>query len=384
MTRRALIAGATAVGLAGTVGCAIGFAIEPRQAAFSYLTAWLFAFSLAIGALIFLMVAHATGARWAIVFRKLTEAVVGAMPLLALLFVPVALAARWLYLWADPPPGLAPDVAQKLAHKAAYLNLGFWCVRAAVFLIAWSVLGELLVRWATRLGDDEARYRPRLVALSTIGLPGVAITLTLASFDWLMSLTPMWYSTVFGLLVFSAGFIGALALIAVIARGARRVPAVEAAIGPDHSSALGRLMLAFLAFWAYMELSQGLIIWIANKPGEVPWYVSRGAAAWGGVFAILVVGHFALPFFALLSRPLKRRSMPLAIVAGWLVAMHYVDVYWLVMPVLHANVQLDWLDLAAPCAVIGLATAFAAARARRPLATEDPRFAASLSYKARG
>ena len=385
MSRRTLILTGAVIGLAGTIAMVIGFVTEPTQAAFSYLTAWLFAFSIAIGSLVMLMITHATGARWAIVFRRFLEAIVGALPVLAILFVPIALAVHRLYAWVDPSPAFAPDELAKLAHKAPYLNVPFWTIRAAIVLGAWSIAGELLVRWAARLGSDEPRYRTRLVALSTPGLPAVALTLTFAVFDWLMSLTPLWYSTIFGLLFWSGGFLAALSLVAVIARGARRVPEVAVAITPDHTGALGRMMFAFLAFWAYMEFSQGLIIWMANKPDEVPWYVARGAGAWGGVFAILVVGHFALPFLTLLSRALKRRSTLLAIAGVWLIVMHYVDVYWLVMPVLHANVAVHWLDVAAPCAVLGVTVAIAAARTRTraPLATEDLRFTAATAFKAR-
>ncbi|MEO6776514.1 MAG: hypothetical protein ABI467_26450 [Kofleriaceae bacterium] len=385
MSRRTLILVAAVLGVAGAVATGIGFAVDPTQAAFSYLTAWLFAFSIAIGALVMLMIAHATGARWSIVLRRFFEAIVGALPVIAILFVPIGLSIHRLYSWVDPSPALSPDALAKLVHKAPYLNVPFWTIRAVVLLVAWSVAGELLIRWATRLRDDEPRFRARLVTLSTPGMPAMGLTLTVAVFDWLMSLTPLWYSTIFGLLFWSGGFLAALCLAAVIARGARRDPEVAAAVSPDITGALGRMMFAFLAFWAYMEFSQGLIIWIANKPAEVPWYVARGAAAWGAVFAILVIGHFALPFFTLLSRSLKRRATPLALVAGWLLVMHYIDVYWLVMPVLHANVALHWLDLAAPCGVLGLTVAIAAARtrARPPLPVEDPRLAVAIQYKAR-
>ena len=130
-----------------------------------------------------------------------------------------------------------------------------------------------------------------------------------------------------------------------------------------------------------MEFSQGIIIWIANKPDEVPWYVARGAGAWGDMFTVLVVGHFAIPFFALLSRPLKRRPTLLAIAGGWILAMHYVDVYWLVMPILHPRFALHWLDLAAPLAVLGFAIAFAAARTRVAIANDDPHFSTALTYE---
>jgi hypothetical protein len=370
----------------GAIAMAAGFAIAPAQAAFSYLTAWAFALSVALGALIFLMMGHAIDARWTVVFQRFTEAIAGSLPVLAVLFVPLALSAGWLYPWSAPAPGPASKIdAETLAtlvHKAPYLNLAFWLLRAAVFFALWIAIGELLVRWSAR-GTHVPRAIARTRALSAAGLPAVGLSLTFAAFDWLMSLTPAWYSTIFGLLYFSGGFVAALSLVAVIARGARRVPSVAASIHPGHTGALGRMMFAFLVFWAYMEFAQGLIIWIANKPDEVPWYIARGAEAWGGVFAVLVIGHFALPFLALLSRPLKRRPTLLAIAGGWLVAMHYVDVYWLVMPVLHGRLAIHWLDVAAPCAVVGISTALAVARTRTrtAIASDHPRFSAAVTYE---
>jgi len=380
--RSVLVLGGGAIGGLGAIATAIGFVTAPTQAAFSYLTAWTFALSIAIGALIFLMIGHATDARWTIAFQRLTEAVASALPVLAVLFVPIALATGALYPWAAPAPGLDAEALARRAHQAPYLNVTFWVIRAAGFLALWCAIGALLVRWAAR-SAREPRLLARVRALSAAGLPAVGLTLTFAAFDWLMSLTPLWYSTIFGLLYFSGGFVAALSLIAVIARGARRVPAAWATVHPSHTGALGRMMLAFLVFWAYMEFAQGIIIWIANKPDEVPWYVARGAGQWGGVFAVLVIGHFAVPFFVLLSRPLKRRPTPLAIAGAWLVAMHYVDVYWLVMPVLHRALELHWLDLAAPCAVLGLTAAVTAARAsaRPVIAQDDPRFATALAYE---
>jgi hypothetical protein len=382
MSRRTLILVAATVGVLGAIATAIGFATSPAQAAFSYLTAWTYALSIAIGALIFLMIGHAIDARWTIVFQRFTEAVASSLPVLAVLFLPIALSLDRLYPWASPPPGLDPETAAKLAHKAPYLNTTFWVIRSVVFLVAWIVIAELLARWSARFASRPiAIVRAR--ALSAAGLPAVGLTLTFASFDWLMSLTPLWYSTIFGLLYWSGGFVAALSLIAVIARHARRVPAVAEAIRGSHTGALGRMMLAFLIFWGYMEFAQGIIIWLANKPEEVPWYIARGAAHWGGVFTVLIVGHFAIPFFVLLNKALKRRPHLLALAGAWLVVMHYVDIYWLVMPVLHATLAIHWLDLAAPCAVLGLATAATAARPRNrhAFAGDDPRLPAALAYE---
>jgi hypothetical protein len=382
ISRRGLIMGSGAIGVAGAIATAIGFATSPAQAAFSYLTAWAFALSIAVGALIFLMIGHAIDARWTIVFQRFTEAVAGGLPVLAVLFVPIALSIEWLYPWAAPSPALDAETLTRLAHKAPYLNTAFWAIRAAVFLGLWIAVAELLAGWSARFATSPAAI-VRARALSAAGLPAIALSLTFAAFDWLMSLTPLWYSTIFGLLYFSGGFVAALSLIAVIAREARRVPTVAANIHGSHTGALGRMMFAFLVFWGYMEFAQGIIIWIANKPDEVPWYIARGAGQWGGLFTVLIVGHFAIPFFVLLSKPLKRRPSLLALAGLWLVVMHYIDIYWLVMPVLHKTLAIHWLDLAAPCAVLGLATAATAARPRnrQVLAGDDPRLSAALAYE---
>jgi hypothetical protein len=365
---------AAGVAAAGAVATVIGFAVAPVDAAFAYLTAWTFALSLAMGALIFAMIGVAVGARWVVVFRRLTGAIASTLPLLAVLFAPIAGFADRLYPWLDPSPALDAESRARLAHKAPYLNLPFWTLRALVFLGAWIAIAELLARWTAR-GDARARV------LAAAGLPAVGLTLTFAAFDWIMSLTPLWSSTLFGLIYFAGGFVAALALVAVIARLARRVPAVAASIGPAQTGALGRMVFAFVVFWAYLEFSQGFLIWIADKPDEVPWYIARGAGGWGAVLAALVIGHFALPFAGLLARAAKRQPTVLAAFGALIVAMHYLDLAWLILPARSPAPALHWMDLAAPCAVLGLAVAFAAARTRAPLATTEPGFAAALAYE---
>ncbi len=346
-----------ALALVGAVATALGFAVAPAQAAFAYLTAWAFAMSIALGALCLLAIGHAAGTRWTRAFQAKTERIVGALPVLAVLFVPIALSVNQLYAWTDLSRFHGEDLA-KLVHKAGYLDVPFWTVRAAIFLAIWITLGELLVRTRNR-------------ALAAAALPILGLTLTFAAFDWLMSLTPLWYSTIFGLIYFGGGFVAAMALLAATSRAT-----------PDQTSALGRMILAFLILWAYLEFAQALIIWLANKPDEVPWYVARtamavpaslhdtgarGAGGWGDVFALLAIGGFVVPFFGLLPRAVKHAPKLLAIWGAWLVAMHYVDLYWLVMPVHHAQLAPHWLDLAAPCGVCGVAVVLARLRRRPPV-----------------
>ncbi len=340
---------ALAFGVIGAVAVAIGFSIAPAQTGFAYLTAWAFAMSIALGALTFVMTGHAMGARWTVAFQRRAEAIVGALPVLAILFVPIAVFAPSIYPWLDPhtPAQL---------HRAAWLNLPFWSVRAAIYLAFWVVAGELM------------RRRPSGAIACALFMP-LGLTVTSAAFDWLMSLEPDWISTVYGLIYFAGGFVGALALLAVTSRAR-----------PAATGALARLIHGFLIFWVYVEFAQGFIIWIANKPAEVPWYVTRSAGGWGDVLIAIAVGGFVLPFFALLGRGPSRSPRFVAGVGVWLVALHYLDVYWLVMPVLHAVPAVHWLDLAAPSAVLGLATVAAIVRAPAPFAVDDPRVIAANTY----
>ncbi|HEY1553114.1 MAG TPA: hypothetical protein VGG28_35025 [Kofleriaceae bacterium] len=340
---------AVIIGIAGGVAVAIGFSLAPAQAAFAYLTAWAFAMSIALGALIFVMTGHAMSARWTVAFQRRGEMIIGALPVLAILFVPIVVYARFIYPWLEP-------TTPAQLHRAAWLNLPFWTTRAAIYLVFWAIAGELM------------RRRPS-AAIACVLLPLVGLTLTFAAFDWLMSLEPDWISTVYGLIYFAGGFVGALALIAATSRAR-----------PAATGALARLIHGFLIFWVYVEFSQGFIIWIANKPDEVPWYVTRAAGGWGEVLIAIAVGGFVLPFFALLGRTASRAPRFVAGVGAWLVALHYLDVYWLVMPVLHPLPALHWLDLAAPCAVLGLAAVAAIVRAPAPFAPDDPRVVAAHSY----
>lgn len=345
-----------AIAVAGVIAIAIGFGVEPTQAAFAYLTAWAFAMSIALGALIFLMIGHAMSATWTALFQRRAEVFVGALPVLAVLFVPIAVWAPHLYPWLHAPPHDLEAAAQA-AHRAAWLNEPFWIVRAACYLVLWIILGERM------------RRRPSAAFACAMFVP-LGLTLTFGAFDWLMSLEPDWISTVYGLIYFAGGFVGALALVAATSR------ATAAA-----TSALGRLTFGFLIFWVYVEFAQGFIIWIANRPEEVPWYVTRAAGGWGALLAVLAIGGFVVPFFALLPRDLSRDPRWVGAVGCWLLVMHYLDVYWLVMPVLHRLPELHWLDLAAPCAVLGIAVATAIARRPPAFADDDPRVLAAHRYR---
>jgi hypothetical protein len=373
-TTRLLRAGLGAFAI-GALLLAIGFVVDRKQAAFSFLAAYGWGVSIAVGALVFLLIVHVWRARWPVVLRHPLEAAAGTLPFFAVLFVVIVIFREDLYVWTTPEHVEEEHLRHALHAKAAYLNVPFFIGRAVFYFAAWTILAALLRAWALRV----ERVRP----IAAAGIPIVGLTLTFASFDWLMSLTPAWYSTAYGIYLFAGGFLGAFCVLALAARALSLGP-LEGKINASHFHAVGRLIFTFTVFWAYIALFQGFIIWIANKPEEVVFYIPRVHTSWLAVTIALLLAHFAVPFFILLSRDVKRSGRALSVMAVWQLVMHYVDVHWLVLPVLHpGGFHPHWLDLAAVLTVAGGAVAFAAwlLAGRDAAPVDDPLYAASLRYR---
>jgi hypothetical protein len=368
------------VGLALTL---LGFAFATTRTLYAYLTAYAFAVSVALGALIFILIGHVTRARWLLVMRRLASAVAATLPLLALLFIPIWVGAGEIYPWVDPSPEMTHHEQELLEHKQAYLNVPAFVIRAVIYFALWIATAVLLSRWvrASRRAPTGRHGRARVLAAAT--LPFVGLTVTFASFDWLMSLQPTWYSSIFGVYYFAGGFLGMLSLLAVLATLGGRYGYLSGLVTGYHFHALGRLMLAFVAFWAYAGFFQLFLIYLANKPIEVPFYVQRLEAGWGGLFFVLVLGHFIVPFFILLSRALKFRRKVMFAVGAWLVVMHYLDVYWLVIPTAPEGGAPHWSDAAALLGVVGLCVAYAVwwLRGDALVPVDDPDIERAVAYR---
>ncbi len=374
-----------AIGAAGLLLTLLGGLADPRRALFGYLVAYAWGLGIVLGALILLGVFHASSARWAVVLRRFVESVPLSLPLYAVLFVPLALGMRRLYPWAGDLALLGKEARESLLHKAPYLGAGPFLIRAGVYFLAWMVIAELLRRWSVRQdvegGTALTRRQRRLGAAS---LPVLALTMSFASFDWMMSLDARFYSTIFGLYWFAGSFTGTFAVTIIAAAATRGVEGqFGARMSLDHFHSLGKFLLAFVAFWAYMAFSQLLLIWIANVPEEVPWYVVRIGKGWLPVFALLAIGKFLLPFFLLLSRDLKRSPRALSWLAGWCLLLQWVDIYWIVMPQLHPDgPRFSWMDLTALAGVGGVTVAATVLRMRGAAAVpvKDPYLHESLTY----
>ncbi len=350
-----------------------------------YLVAFVYWLGIVVTATIWNAIFHASAAKWMVVLRRVLEGIGASLPVFILLFLPILLGLSTVFPWARPSSAMSAEELELLTHKAPYLNVPWFLIRAVIYFAVWLLVSHRLRRWSLKQdevgGTEPTRHMRRLGAGS---LPFLALTITFASFDWLMSVDPFWISTIFGVYYFAGSFLSAMCLVAIlIAWNQGNTTGLGGAVTRHHLYNVGKLMLAFTAFWTYCAFSQFMLIWIANIPEEAAWYVVRMKGGWSGVGVFLIVGNFFLPFFALLSRELKFRPRALAVVALWLMCVHYVDIYWLIMPALFpAGMQPHLAHLAALIGVGGTAAATALWRAKGHFAipVKDPNLSYSLRY----
>ncbi len=375
-----LIAGAFA--LLGAVACAILGAANPKQFFFSWLVSFLFFQSLALGGLFFVLIQYAAQGGWGIVLRRIGETIFSTIPVMAVLFLPLLFGLHDLYEWSHAD---AAEHDALLRWKAPYLNVPFFLIRAALFFGIWSFIAILYYRGSRGQdvsGDPGVSARLRRFAGPAIIV--LALTQTFAAIDWIMSLTPHWYSTMFGVYFFAGSWVGFIALLSVVVVAMRGAGLLDTVISPEHLHDIGKFLFAFTAFWAYISFSQFFLIWYGNLPEETIWYKARMEGSWMTVSLFLMAGHFGVPFFYLMGRAVKRRGWTLALGGAWLLAMHFLDLYWQVMPTLHPEgLRPSLLDVAALMAVGGCFVAAASWLMRRQalVPLRDPRLAESLAFE---
>jgi hypothetical protein len=341
------------VGVAGFVACVLGAFMNTAEFYRSYLLGFLYWFAIALGSLAILMLQHLVGGVWGYVIQRVLEAASRTLPLMLVLFLPVLFGLRHLYIWAQP------DVVAKdeiLRHKELYLNVPFFLVRTALYFAVWIALTFLLNKWSVerdRSGASGMTLRIRRLSAAGIGL--YVLTMTFAAIDWGMSLEPHWFSTIYGLLfVVGQGLATWAFVIVILARLAERPP-LAGVVTPGHFHDLGNFLLAFTVLWAYIAFSQFLIIWSANLPEEIPWYVHRIQNSWQAVAFIVLIFHFFVPFLLLLSRRTKRQADMLVKVAALMLFMRLVELLWLVGPAFHAEgFYVHWMYVIAPIAIGGV------------------------------
>jgi hypothetical protein len=332
-------------GAAGIAASAAGYVMADRSQFFqSYLIAYMFWMGISLGSLVLLMVQYLSGGAWGLVARRIFESAARTLPLMAILFLPIAFNLETLYVWARPEA--AADAV--IQTKVAYLNSTFFFARAALYFVIWIALTAILTRWSK--AQDESQPVPpgpmdrRFRVLSGPGLVLTILAITFMSVDWVMSLDPHFYSTIFGILTLGGAGLSTLAFTILVLQGLSHSKPMSQVVTTERFHDFGKLMLAFVMLWAYFNVSQLLIIWSANLPEEVPWYIERLRGPWMPWSWLVLLGHFVLPFVLLLSRDIKRHSSVLAKVACFVLLMRLVDFIWTVGPVFRHHSTFHWLD----------------------------------------
>jgi hypothetical protein len=377
MQRRAVV-----VGAAGLLLCLGGAFLSPSQFFQSYLFAYLFWIGIALGCLAIMMLHHLVGGGWGIVIRRLLEAATMTLPLMAVLFVPLLFGLHDLYLWARPAE-VASDA--NLQHKSPYLNVSFFVIRASIYFVAWIAVASLLRWWSLkqdRIADPVLTRR--FQRLSGPGLALYGLTVTFASIDWVMSLEPHWFSTIYGMLMAIGQWLTGMAFVIVILALLAKDPPLSDVLSPQLFHDLGNLLFAFIFLWGYIAFCQYLLVWSGNLTEEIPWYLHRTAGGWKWIALVLILFHFAVPFLLLLSRDIKRSAGALSAVAAVIVLIHLLNQFWMVEPAFYpSGLHLHWLDVAAPVGIGGiwLAVFIWQLKSQALLPLHDPRLQEAFVHK---
>ena len=345
------------VAAVGIAASAAGFFLDRGQFFRSYLVSWLFWLGIALGCYAVALLHQLTRGGWGLMIRRVLGAATRTLPLMALLFVPIVLGMSEIYVWARPEVAATDELIQQ---KSWFLDRNMFILRAVVYFAIWMVPMWVLNRMSLRQDatpDDRTFRRMQGIAAPALGLYCVAATF--ASVDWLMSLDPHWYSSLWGVNFIGGHAVSAFAFVIPVAVFLAARKPMDEQFRPGHFHDYGKLLLAFVMLWTYFQLSQLIIIWSGNLPEEVTFYLARVEGGWKWLSVALAFGHFALPLVLLLSRDLKRDARRLAVVAYLLLAMRWLDLYWQAAPAFGhgehgGGFHPHWLDLATLLGIGGI------------------------------
>lgn len=308
---------------------------HPEQFFRSYLLGFMYWIGLSLGCAAFLFMNHLTGGKWGLPVRRPLEAGVRTLPLMVLLLLPLLFGMRQLFEWTHKGLVAADPV---LRMKSVYLNVPFFVGRQVIYFAFWLWMAYRVSRWSAQWDQTgDVGFRERLEGMSGWALVAYGLTVTFFSIDWVMSLEAHWFSTIFGLIFIAIQVQAGIALSILVARMLATYEPAEKTITPDRFNDLGNLLLTFVMLWAYLAFSQFLIIWSGNLLNEITWYASRAQHGWAALALCLIVLYFALPFFLLLMRDIKRRKTTLAKLCVLVLVMNFVDLFWMIVPAFHPN-----------------------------------------------
>ncbi len=355
---------------------------NPKPFFASYLVSFMFFLSLVLGCTFFVLIQFITRSGWSVVVRRLAEYVMAIIPIFFVLIIPILLGVGHLFHWTHGDV-VAHDVLLK--GKVPYLNIPFFLTRAAIYLIVWTFISRWYFKTSVeqdKSGDHELTRKMQWWSGPSLML--MAMTISFAAIDWMMSLDPHWFSTIFGVYYFSGSFMACFAVLILFAKLLQRSGYLLKIVSPEHFHDLGKLLFGFMVFWTYIAFSQYFLIWYANIPEETIWYMHRMEGSWDLVTKLLAFGHFVVPFFFLMPRTIKRHPVGLIVGAIWLMAVHFMDLYWLIMPVFYPHgIHVSLFDVATFLGLGGLFVASVAWVMRKSaiVPVKDPRLSESLRFE---
>lgn len=357
--QRSLVIG----GVASLIALYIAFT-NPTVFFRGYLVSYMDWLGVALGSMAIVMVRHMTGGGWGTVIRRVLGASMRTMPLLILLFIPLLFGVRRLYPWAMPLDSIADPAIREHLEKHSfvlqgYLNYRGFVIRAIIYFAVWFLLQYFLSKFSFE--HDNPPFADRSARFKMVSAPGIilyTVTISFAAIDWVMSLNPSWVSTIYGLIIVAGQLLAGLSFAIVVERILFKYRPMSELLQPSFVHDHGKFLLTFIMVWAYFSFSQWLIIWAGNLPEEITWYYRRLHGGWQNVGLFLVIFHFFVPFFILLSRSFKRDITRLVWLASWMLVAHYVDLLWHIEPSFSDTFTFTLADLVIPFAMGGIWIAF--------------------------
>ncbi len=368
--------------LISVIACIAGYITDPERFFRSYTVAFAFTSAIGLGAFFFVMAMYLAGNAAGVTVRRIMENIMVTLPVGAILFLPLAFGLKYVYPWTHPEIVQASVV---LKAKSGFLTENFFLLRTFGFFLLWSIWIFSIYRQSTK--QDTERSVQQMYIIARFCAPGLFLVVlvgTLAAYDWLMSVQPSWYSTMFGLYYLAGGALAFMSVVTLVCLGFRRAGILKNSINVEHYHDLGKWLFCLTAFYTYIAFSQYLLIWYANLPEETIFYRVRAHGMWLPISLALPFVRFIIPFFVLLCRPAKRNLTIIGLVAGWSLIMEFIDIYWVVMPVHYPNgPQIHWLDFATLGATVSICGLQFWNRFRRHkmVPVGDLRFEQSLNFE---
>lgn len=371
------------VGIGGLILClVIGLLISGREQVFqSYLFGYIYWIQIVLGCIGVILLHYLVGGAWGFSVRRLLESGAMTLPVMIILFIPILLGLNAIYEWADAEAVAANSLLQ---HKTVYLNIEFFVLRSVIYFVIWFAFAFAYSKWS--LAQDktgDASLTARMKQLSGPGMVIYVLACTFAAFDWGMSTDAEWFSSIYGVLFIVGQGLSTFAFAIVAMKVlSNHDKALSKVASPSNFSDLGNLMFAFTILWAYITFSQFLIIWSANLPEEIGWYLDRSQGGWQWIILLVIIFHFLFPFFILLNRTVKRSARILPVIAAFVLVMRLVETFWLISPTFNQGaLQIHWLDIAAPVTIGAIwFSAFIGQIKRKPLVPlQDPHYGGALS-----